>query len=70
MAMAEVTKLEDKLADLEENLAKTKDMAKEANDKTTDLGKESEESLRVARVLKNKNNTEDGQVTALENQPE
>ena len=40
MAMAEVTKLEDKLADLEENLAKTKDMAKEANDKTTDLGKE------------------------------
>ena len=70
MAMAEVTKLEDKLADLEENLAKTKDMAKEANDKTTDLGKESQEALRVARVLKNKNNTEDGQVTALEKQLE
>ena len=51
---------------MEENLAKKKDMAKEANDKTTELGKESE---RVAVVLK-KNNTEDGQVTALENQPE
>ena len=70
MAMVEVTKLEDKLADLEENLAKKKDMAKEANDKTTELGKESEESLRVARVLKNKNNTEDGQVAALEKQLE
>ena len=58
MAMVEVTKMEDKVADLEENLARKKDMAKEANDKTTDLGKESEESLRVARVLKNKNNTD------------
>ena len=62
--------MEDKVADLEENLAKKKDMAKEAGDKTTDLGKESEESLRVARVLKNKNNTEDGQVAALEKQLE
>lgn len=65
LAMSEATKLEEMLADLEENLAKKKEMAKEANNKTTDLGKENEEAVRVARVLKNKNNIEGGKVEAL-----
>ena len=37
---------------MEENLAKKKDVAKEASDKTTDLGKESEGSLGVDSVEK------------------
>jgi len=68
VALSEVTNQENRLAGMEDQLAQKKDMAREANAKTTDLGKESEESLRVARVLKNKNNTEDGQVAALEKQ--
>ena len=68
VALSEVTNHENRLAGMEDQLAQKKDMAREANAKTTDLGKESEESLRVARVLKNKNNTEDGQVAALEKQ--
>ena len=70
VALSEVTHLEEKLMDLEEQLAKKKDMAKEAIDLTSNLGKESEESLRVARVLRNKNNVEDEQVAALEKQLE
>ena len=54
--------------DLEEKLAKRKDMAKEATEMTTNLGKESEEALRLARVLRNKNRIEDEQVTTLEKQ--
>ena len=68
VALSEVTNHENRLAGMEDQLAQKKDMAREANAKTTNLGKESEESLRVARVLKNKNNTEDGQVAALEKQ--
>ena len=68
IALSEVVNLEEKLLDLEEKLAKKKDMAKEATEMTTNLGKESEEALRLARVLRNKNRIEDEQVATLEKQ--
>jgi len=69
-ALGEVNKLEEKLAFMEEDLAKKRDMIREANDKTTELGKESEESLRIARVLKNKTSNEDVKVALLEKELE
>ena len=67
-ALAEVSNLKEKLSSLEDDLAKKNEMTKEANEKTAELGKENEESLRVARVLKNKTSSEDGKVAALEKQ--
>ena len=69
-AFVEINKLEEKLAFLDEDLAKKREMIKEANDKTTELGKESEESLRIARVLKNKTSNEDDKVALLEKELE
>ena len=70
IALVEINKLEEKLSFMEDDLAKKRDMIKEANDKTTELGKESEESLRIARVLKNKTSNEDDKVALLEKELE
>ena len=69
-ALAEVSKLEKKLADLEENILKKKEDTKNINDQIMELGKESEERVRIARSIKNKNKFEDEKVAMLEKQLE
>ena len=54
------------MAVLEEQLAKVKEDTKVTNEKTAELSKNSEESIRQARVLKNTTTNEDERQTALE----
>ena len=69
-ALSDMEKLKEKSYILEEELLKKKEMTKEVTDKAAELGKANEESLRVARVLKNHTNCKDGKVMTLEKQLE
>ena len=54
------------MAVLEEQLAKVKEETRAINEKTAELSKNSEESIRQARVLKNTTTNEDERQTVLE----
>ena len=54
------------MAVLEEQLAKVKEDTRVVNEKTAELSKNSEESIRQARVMKNTTTNEDERQTALE----
>ena len=66
IAITEACRLGEKMAILEEKLAKVKEDTRETNDKIADLSKNSEEHIRQARVLKNTTTAEDEKQGILE----
>ena len=59
IATTEACRLEEKVAMLEEELGRLKEVSRKANEKTAELFKSSEESVRQANVLKHYTTTED-----------